>query len=1400
MPIPLCYTAPNHHITLTAEAMDRDSEKAKRLLLAKRSSQNDEKAFSRLQSRFFDKVDFTYKEVNQVLREVVEVDGPIGVVKALLALGADVNYSQRRGSNTFSKITGRQQQGQRNDVLLLATVQCRADTVYALAGHADQENLDGVLHHALLRGDVAVLKALVDHGANPAALHDDFQNAVFLNQVELVKVLLSGYRLPCSSCRSTGLGLAVKNRSLQLIRTLLKVRADINYNDAAALLQAVDISRPDLVGALISGPVRPSPRSLDAAVGRAREVMGEGASQSSLEVIEICLAAGASGPETNRLTTEGLVGAIARNHARLVDSILRHKKPSERYETLALVEAVRYSEKDMLASLVRLQPCATSLTAAINQAVRIADAAVSYELTQLLVEAGAHGACAAKALVLVVQRVVYDDQRRDRTSMTDMVMDRQLFSLLLDEGRADVNYKQGEALRIAVRASCAKVAAQIVAKQPSPDSLGAAVLEAMRIGAQPDRAAMIELLLRTQVSSEAAGKALVEAFKDGPGDVHVVELLLRQASVNYNNGEVFAYAIRNFRPDNFRLLLSQGTSYKALFTAVMEALRAPRSNRHVIFECILGRLQLDHLNAALKHLILEDGPDLGLVKAMLDAGAEATFEGGLCIKHAACNLDRDTLHVLTEHSGRDEIIYTQAFSGVISRGKQWIAFEHLQLIQLLLRHGAGGQVVNRAMVEVVDHLACQASRADLAEALLNNLFAADADVNYENGKAVGIAAGRGDPSLVSLLLGRGATTTAATHAFSTAIMTHHEESLLLRLVDVFADPRTALPDVNQSLPGMPPPLLLCLKSYGNSVALLDRLVEAGCDLELTVRAQVHSEGSSETEQVSVLMWALLQPDNFISSCVVWAMIRHGANVSFATPSSRTTPLLVAVKSGRPELVRILLDSGAKASARDALGRSALFYASRDGSTELVALLLKYAPSSNDGSLHEASRNFHVPAMKLLIDAGHDPNYRSGRHGGRTALGEMALHATIADGVDATLAAEEALDVLCAAGANPLLRMHGKTAIFLALENQKDNECVTRVLLDKLLYRTLNSQENIFQQDTYHYSPTMYVSKGILLGPHSNGDVLQLLRGHGGEDRFYASMEQTQPHDAVGMPEEIMQYEPDRREWERRNRRAEEEHAAELRREKEKALAKVSVEDLRHETSIWHGEELSQQERRLRGLDHNQVIQINAEKHHNDAQIKSSGAALESSIRWHRHKDDLAMSTQKRDVDLHYRQKALERTLNERTGVEDLEDRFRERRQLQDTEFRSRRHALDLKHMQAVHGQRLMENNDNSMQRLYFTEQQKALECEHMSRKRELQRNHHLQLQDKMAGTDLSNARAKHQMRMAELDMERGNLAGGVTLEQFKRWQESRDAKKELEQAGDQGKGKSRPQTKLLTVA
>ncbi|OIW30219.1 hypothetical protein CONLIGDRAFT_680998 [Coniochaeta ligniaria NRRL 30616] len=1248
--------------------MGSELQEAKRLLEDYRQSLLDQRAPSRLSRKPTEGV-YTLQEVNHVLTQVIDRNGPLGLVDALLILGEDVNVSRRKSTNIWNVVRRKDQQPKRNDILLKAATHSPPEVVDALASRADQVNLNDALHLAIMRGDVAVLKALLVHGADPVDLHEAFQHVVIQNSLEVVEALLSGAKKPCHTCRSSALVIAVRNQSSETLRMLMKSGADPNWEDAVALLAAAQGKRPDLLAILLSGPSWPSPHSLDAVVGKAYVGMTGKDTREGVEVIDLALSAGAQGQHTTDLCTKGFAETVRRRQLVLLDVLLKYNKPSGHYETVAILQAIETREQDILTKFLRLNPTPTSLAIAVAQAMKIPDSAPRLEMIKMLISSGAQGECIASALVSTVQLALDTKGGSDQNHK----LDRQLLDLLLDQGNADVDYRSGEALQAAVRASSLDISRKIIAKRPSPETVGAALPVALSIQDSERKESVVELLIGNDISDTAVNRSLMQVVRGGRGNSYLVQLLLSRANVDYNSGEVFVYAIRNQDLNTLQLLLLRHPNSTSLFTAVDEALNVERTTRYSVFEVLIPQLDRQHLSQAFKASGLEPYPDVGFMRTLLQAGANVTVENGACIKQATGNLDIDALNLLTEFSGYNEGIYTAAFTDLLDSGRNWMSFDHLESLQLILTHGASGKPLNVALLTVVQQLGCDNSQTDLMEQLLEFLLASDADVNYEHGDVVCVAARQGNAIALRQLLASGATRDTASAGFAAAVLAKHSEQHLLILVDIFMDreDENIMSVINTPQSGILPPLFLCLNAYPTSVALAIRMFAVGCDTEQTVPSRVYGEtreldGESEVtipneEPVTVLAWALLQPDDRISSDVISTIIDQGANVSFSTPNTRATPLMLAANFGRADITQKLLGSGAKAAPKDVFGRSTLFYASRGGHADVVKLLLEQRPVINDGSLHEASRGFHTSVVDLLIKGGHDPNYRSTKHGGRTALGEIALKGRIPGDVSA---AEDAIDVLKSAGADPLVQIHGKSIIYLAMENEFCPVPMTQLLLDRILWQTINSDANIYQSANLHYSPTMYLTKTPSHPSRSSAtQILTLLHHHGAKDIFYSSSPSSrQPPGATGLPPAIAAAESRRQAREAATAEEEHHHQLTLRREREAHDHAAALAESSHAASLRH-----------RHASADLDVALADASHHSAATRTLSSAAVSRGIDWDRHRDGLAMTSERRDADLAYRSRAHVATLTERQDEERQEYSFREARDGQAARFEYGRH-------------------------------------------------------------------------------------------------------------------------------
>src|SRR5262249_39696800 len=156
---------------------------------------------------------------------------------------------------------------------------------------------------------------------------------------------------------------------------------------------------------------------------------------------------------------------------------------------------------------------------------------------------------------------------------------------------------------------------------------------------------------------------------------------------------------------------------------------------------------------------------------------------------------------------------------------------------------------------------------------------------------------------------------------------------------------------------------------------------------------------------------------------------------------------------------------------------------------------------DDGSLHEAARELHVDAVKLLLKAGHNPDFPSFKHEGRSPLGELCL-CTAGDGQN--LKIKQTITALVDGNANPMVKWRAKSALLLALDNPSPIP-VTTAFLESYMWKHINEEANLFVSGVLTYSPTTYVSKRLFDGRHSDQrELVTLLRSFGCQDRFFAA--------------------------------------------------------------------------------------------------------------------------------------------------------------------------------------------------------------------------------------------------------------------------------------------------------
>jgi hypothetical protein len=221
----------------------------------------------------------------------------------------------------------------------------------------------------------------------------------------------------------------------------------------------------------------------------------------------------------------------------------------------------------------------------------------------------------------------------------------------------------------------------------------------------------------------------------------------------------------------------------------------------------------------------------------------------------------------------------------------------------------------------------------------------------------------------------------------------------------------------------------------------------------------------------------------------------------------------------------LISKGANVTEADRDGVTPLNLASSMGNAVIMDALLNADAETNDGSLHDVSRQLRGDAMRTLIKHGHEVDYPSDRHGGRSALAELCLKAADNDPTPAKL--EESISCLIANDADIRLQRRagpdvGKTIFHYALDST--NPLLILTVLLKMMWKIIDEPTFLFNDKTYTYSLTKYVEKGLFGGPQDQKqDILDLLYNKNAVDRYWANdISMPQPADYCGAPPHIEQ--------------------------------------------------------------------------------------------------------------------------------------------------------------------------------------------------------------------------------------------------------------------------------------
>lgn len=293
--------------------------------------------------------------------------------------------------------------------------------------------------------------------------------------------------------------------------------------------------------------------------------------------------------------------------------------------------------------------------------------------------------------------------------------------------------------------------------------------------------------------------------------------------------------------------------------------------------------------------------------------------------------------------------------------------------------------------------------------------------------------------------------------------------------------------------------------------------------------------------------------------------------------------MIACQRGRDDLLEHLLSMQKipDLGARDASGKSAASYASSQSNTRLLKKLNNAGSPLNDGSLHEAARNLDVTTVEFLCKTGHDPDFSSSLHEGRSALLEAMLKSYV-DTPEQGRHLTAVVNVLREAVASPAVKYEGKSALFCALDNSCTVQAV-KALLDTDEWKEINADHNLYEDEQgCCFSATMYLQYGLWKAnqrrdQRSADELLTILRQKRCEDRYFVRYGD-QPQGATGMPRHLLIAHEERQREKKQNELENERHQQRLARQRQSTA--VELEAIQQKLALSQEQERERERQRL----------------------------------------------------------------------------------------------------------------------------------------------------------------------------------------------------------------------------
>lgn len=217
--------------------------------------------------------------------------------------------------------------------------------------------------------------------------------------------------------------------------------------------------------------------------------------------------------------------------------------------------------------------------------------------------------------------------------------------------------------------------------------------------------------------------------------------------------------------------------------------------------------------------------------------------------------------------------FNQAFTA--DTFNTWFTETGLETAQLLLAKGVRGDALSSALVLIMKN--SMPETRDFADRFFNLLMAHGPDVDFNDGEPLQQAASKSDVPWTAKLLECHPSAQTLSLAFQCIFDTALTQDGIMDLFKMFAEYHEGNMgiDVMIGQQGSEPVLVRAINQYPRSTKILTTLLDAGFYHDQATTCRIHAE--AEEEEVTLLVWAIAQPQKRVSRAVIELLIERGGD-------------------------------------------------------------------------------------------------------------------------------------------------------------------------------------------------------------------------------------------------------------------------------------------------------------------------------------------------------------------------------------------------------------------------------------------------------------------------------------------------------------------------------------------